>query len=872
MAYTDWNDGTSSTISTLDDYEMAEAARVKRETLEQAHFNERLAAIKQYRRPGNTMPAEYARIEGAKLVGLLLTGQEATPEQVHTSLNGKDPDMDARRLISFFGRKGARTLRGADELELEDAALEAGRKAYDAVDVAGMDEAVAGAARKRAATLAANAEYLKYAEAHKEFEDKVADAARGAYLDGMAQPFSDADLFYLQSPLTDEERAANDYLRKVAEEQRGKTPFEDRPGMAGFGRALPQPLDDAAKAADELLKGRREEIRAARAAAAVRAGWARRSAVLYAAAIEHELGDGNPEVRAQAWNFAKWVLQHPDVNPSRMTQFDYRLQKDREKGAGENDFTLSKGLMLALDNPDASPESQRYANEWYMLDQFTSLPDRDRERLAPLMGMVRGYRDGADTVAGAAYYRFMDTLSNTMAGTIEGLESFVRRSMVNAEDYQRQAEIWADVRNATEEKSRSFRKDWGGFKGWAADAVVGAVGNLPYMYIAGAGYGAGALAIAIDERQKMEDIVASQGGDVSSPEFIWQSSLMAAIYSGVEYIAWNQLAGFFKGEGVSRDFAVRVFERLSAKSAFTSMAAFTGTETAEEVIQDTMEQVFTDLKLDKPPEEVIANMARTIYSTARDTVGSMAVTGLAGGAKRAITTNTRTAHMLSEEDMQRAMQARREVARMMEEREDRTMDASAVNMDEYERNLGDITLGYLESGGRRGNGLKFLTGLGFNETDAKAMASTIDTLWRSVNTSLEGDARDEAIRKALGGREQLSPEERIRARIPAAREVKPVKEDGNVVAYDVVMDLKDKDGRPITVKDKDGRDVPWTIRITESKAAPIDWDNDEALHSLFAALRSDPNTKDEWADKTINDLKLDYTAEQRAGRGAESRA
>lgn len=843
-----------------------EAARQERQRLEGFQFFDRLDALRHYGEADNLMTAEQARIEGAKLVGILTVGQEQTPTQVHTSLDGKNPDKDAKRLISFFGGD-ASAIRGADELELENAALEAGRKAYDAIDVAGMDEAAAGAARKRAATLAANAEYLKYAEAHKEFEDKVGDAARGAYLNGMAQPFSDADLFYLQSPLTPEERAANDYLRKVAEEYKGREVQLDALGLP-IGRNAPPPLDEAAKAADELLKGRRDEIRAARAAAAVRAGWARRSAVLYAASIEHELGDGNPEVRAQAWNFAKWVLQHPDVNPSRMTQLDYRLQKDREKGAGENDFTLSKGLMLALDNPDASPESQRYANEWYMLDQFTSLPDRDRERLAPLMGMVRGYRDGADTVAGAAYYRFMDTISNTMAGTVEGLESFVRRSMVNAEDYQRQAEIWADVRNATEEKSRSFRKDWGGFGGWAADAVVGAVGNLPYGFIAGAGYGAGALAIAIDERQKMEDIVASQGGDVSSPEFIWQSSLMAAIHSGVEYIAWNQLAGFFKGEGASRNFAVRVFERLSAREGFTSTIAFIGTETAEEVIQDTLEQVFTDLKLDKPPEEVIGNMARTIYSTARDTVGSMAVTGIVGAGKRAITTNTRTAHRLSEDDMQRAMQARREVARMMEEREDRTMDASAVNMDEYERNLGDITLGYLESGGRRGNGLRFLTGLGFNETDAKAMAHTIDTLWRSVNTSLEGDARDEAIRKALGGREQLSPEERIRARIPAAREVKPVKEDGKVVAYDVVMDLKDKDGNPITVKDKDGRDVPWTIRITESKAAPIDWDNEEALHSLFAALRSDPNTREEWADKTINDLKLHYTAEQRAALNA----
>lgn len=105
-------------------------------------------------------------------------------------------------------------------------------------------------------------------------------------------------------------------------------------------------------------------------------------------------------------------------------------------------------------------------------DLFLGLDPDERGMLSPIIHMLKPNRDDTWLVGDAAR-AFWDQAVGVLANALRAVEGVVVRSVVDGESYQALREAEADLRLANQDKMR----EWGFF----GDAIIGAVGTLPYI-------------------------------------------------------------------------------------------------------------------------------------------------------------------------------------------------------------------------------------------------------------------------------------------------------------------------------------------------------------------------------------------------------
>lgn len=308
-------------------------------------------------------------------------------------------------------------------------------------------------------------------------------------------------------------------------------------------------------------------------------------------------------------------------------------------------------------------------------------------------------------------------LYETPKGAVLAIRNAVERSMVNAEEYQKNREREAIYRRAFEAKMTDHS--------WLGDAVVGFFTTIPYMAYSAIPY-AGLHVVALAAANDFEQMVADAGGDVSSPDFFYSKFAVGYAYAAVERLQKLKPKLGIKEKGLAMAYANMFKSYRSFAKVVLNQTGRLGSEIGEESLQEGITEGFVAWGLD---EDIAAALARGMAQGAHASIGPFIPIVVIEGAGR------RRMHRrggMSTSDVANA------VSRMngiIEEQEGKMMDAAKVR--QWGKEYGTMAMTWANAGGSLANRVAALEKtFGLSRENAVKADAALGEMYKAV----KGDA------------------------------------------------------------------------------------------------------------------------------------
>lgn len=333
-----------------------------------------------------------------------------------------------------------------------------------------------------------------------------------------------------------------------------------------------------------------------------------------------------------------------DLKPHAATIRDWRDQQDKIRTISQyearlraRDYLRTKKALAPLLSERATKLLDHVIDDKPMdkgfKKMFETLPTDQQEIL---FGLVQSAKDakGRNLARDSVKALFWTPFEITGKAGLEAYNTF-RRTLMDGEAYQRQAEIEARLSELTAKSQPEY--------GYASRSVIGFCSSISYGALASTKVGLPLVAASTAYDMKYQ--IALNGGDVSSPQSIalsWAAGLSSAAIERVQFGLWktkltdielrmahvNLLTNLLKPMSAASRAAVAKSAPVAAQSALTTWIA----ETGEEMSQAAVESFYTSYGMD---EDMAKNLAEEVVKTGIESAGTMAifaVTGAGGSA------------------------------------------------------------------------------------------------------------------------------------------------------------------------------------------------------------------------------------------------
>jgi hypothetical protein len=378
--------------------------------------------------------------------------------------------------------------------------------------------------------------------------------------------------------------------------------------------------DDEVKAANAIIKGRRDYEMGATAAYS-----GRKTPTEEQPAI----APGSPEFDAAA----KKVEEHRQnlLDRSAIAEYQSQLFADNvwyqyQLVRGKLDPDTDAIVKDAFTHKTMTPS---------MADKFRNLKDGDQQRLAS--SLIYGAKlQGDRQLLWDAGREFANTLVDVPKDAAESLfVDSVKRLVMDDATYQKQAETAALLEQIEAPRMAKY--------GYWGQSAIGLAGTLPYMGYAMVPY-VGTPMIAAKAAKDFEERVAAEGGDVTSMEFQAAKWSSAVAYAAVEKMQALRIGGPIT-DLQKRQAFLFFWRKANSGIVARTVAGNTVMETWEEGVQKGIEDGFVAWGLG---EDVARSAATGLVTEIKDTAGTMFLTSLTGVGAQTVRGRVTRNHTLNE--------------------------------------------------------------------------------------------------------------------------------------------------------------------------------------------------------------------------------